>query len=262
MFYEWEKPFDERCLFLSEKLFAEFNSITAEGTGNLGENRVHGAYNRVRGKLASFLTATERGAAASIRIRSAPRRTEPEFFPSAFEAAMGVVHARQKIGSFAVDGKEIESISDLANRAAPIVFDSLGPAYGGGWDFPEEYGAEHYVAAVNTMPSGMRWGSNKEYSARLVHWMNNIWRRKFRATNGYFREIYPINYLLGTHLDAPFRGAPLSKFMEATGSLRPCEFNEKMYRWDILDENINEVRNELEPSGLVLSSPAEPLSPD
>ena len=261
MFYEWEVPFDERCLFLSEMLLSEFGSMPVEGTGSLGKKEAHGAYKKVRTRLAGFLTGAGTDA-PSIRVRSAPRVAEPDFFPSALEASMGIVHAGQKIGLFAVDEQEIANIHALANRAAPIVFGVLGAAYGGCWDFPAEYGAGGYVATVITVPRGVNVMANEEYGARLNRWRDNIWHRKLRARQGYFREIYPINFLLDAHLGRSFRGARLSKFMEATGTLRPCAFNEKMYQWDVPDETIGEVRIALEPSGLVLSSPAEPLPPD
>ena len=60
----------------------------------------------------------------------------------------------------------------------------------------------------------------------------------------------------------PFRGRPLSKTIETTGTLRPFALNKKMYRWDVPKERLNEAREELEWSGLILSSEAEPLQMD
>lgn len=263
MFYEWETPFDERCLLLSENLLSEFSSTPAEGTGALtdrsGEQRkAHGDYKKVRAKLAGFL-ANPGDSVPSISVSGLPRIEASGFFPFAFEVELGAAHEAQKFGSFAVAEKEIAGIHALVDRAAPMVFGVLGSAYGGCWDFPAEYGAGGYVATVNTMLSGMKWGSNEAYGARLNRWRDNIWHRRLRARQGYFREIYPINFVLDAHLEMPFRGTPLRKFIDAEGSLQRCEFNEKMYRWDVPEENLNAVRVALEPSGLILSSEAEPL---
>ena len=174
---------------------------------------------------------------------------------------MGIVHAGQKIGSLAVDESQVTRFHVLADRAAPIIFSVLGSAYGGCWDFPLSYGAGGYVATLVTVPRGVGVMANEEYGARLNRWRDNIWHKKLRARQGYFREVYPINFLVENHLNASFQGAPLSKFMEATGTLRRCEFSEEMFRWDVSESNLGEVRMALEPSGLVLSSAAEPVPP-
>ncbi len=260
MLYEWKAPLDERCLSLCERLLAEFGISPAEGTGCRGYKRTHGSYKKIRARLAALL-ASGVGADVSVRVRSVLKSTAPEFFPSDFEAAFGRVYGGQKIGSFAVDQTKAESPQALADSIAPIMFGVLDSAYGGCWNFPAEYGAEHYVAAVNTMPIGMKWGSNPRYANRLIRWRDNIWHRGLRARDGYFREVYPINFLLEAHLERKFRNAALWKFMREEGSLMQCEFSDKMFRWDVPEQNLSEVRAALEPSGLVLSSEAEPLVP-
>jgi hypothetical protein len=257
MVYEWEAPLDERCLPLCERLLAEFGISPDEGTGSSGQKRTHGSYKKTRARLAALL-ASGGGSDVSVRVRSVLKSNAPEFFPSEFEAAFGRVHGGQKVGSFAVDQTKVESPKALVDSIAPIVFGVLHSAYGGCWNFPAEYGAEHYVAAINTMPIGMKWGSNPNYARRLVRWRDNIWHRGLRARDGYFREIYPINFLLEAHLERKFRNAALWRFMKEQGSLLQCEFSNKMYRWDVPEQNLSEVRIALESSGLVLSSEAEP----
>jgi len=55
------------------------------------------------------------------------------------------------------------------------------------------------------------------------------------------------------------QGAPLSKFMETHGALRLFEFNINMFRWYLDIDSLNDVREEMEDSGLILSSEIEPL---
>ena len=264
LFCEWETPFDERCVFLGERLLNDYGSKPVEGSGGLvgpaGEqNSAYGDYKKIRPKLIQYLSHPENNN-PSMWIRGGPRENKRDFFPFALEWSLGLAHGGQKFGSFAVDESQVPSASDHADRAAPIIFQGLGSAYGGCWDFPSELGADGYSATVSTMPRDMKWGADTLYNARLTRWRDNIWRRKLRARQGYFREIYPINFLLDAHLNAPFEGAPLADFMKKFGALRRCEFNEKMHRWDVPEANLAEVRTALEPSGLVLSSATEPAT--
>lgn len=258
MFYEWEALYDRRLLDLGDRLLAEFGASSVEETGNLGDKKIHGSYKKARPVLENFFERCGSDLHPGIRLRSAPAR-DNDFFPSDIEFDAHVKLSGQKQGVFAVDETLVASIRKLSERVASIIFDGLGAGYGACWDFPSELGVEGYLASVSMMPSGMKWGADEKYAARLNRWRDNVWHRKLRARDGYFREIYPINFLLETHLSMPFRDAPLSKFMETAGSLQSCEFNHKMYRWDVPDENLGEVREALDPSGLILSSEAEPL---
>lgn len=266
MFYEWEAPLDERCLFLAEQLLAEFGTEPVEGTGALtnwsGDQRqAHGDYKKVRAKLGRFLTEANQDGnqlQPSMRVRSVPRVAESGFFPCALEVTFAVAPGGQKVGAFSVDDGHIESATTLADRVEALIFGALGTAYGGCWEFPAVLGSEGYVATVSSMPQNMKWGVDEHYVARLNRWRDNIWHRKLRTRQGYFREIYPINFVLDAHLNASFQGAPLSSFMREFGVLRRCEFNKKMHRWDVPPANLAKVRTVLEPSGLVLSSATEP----
>lgn len=258
MLYEWHAPYDRQLLDVGDKLFAEFSASSVEETGNLGDEQTHGKHKKVRPVLEGFFEKASSELRPGIRLRSSSIR-DNNLFPSDLEFNAHVNISGQKQCALAVDEELVTSAHELSDKVETIIFTQLGVGYGGCWDFPAEIGAEGYLSSVSMMPSGMKWGADKDYSTRITRWRDNIWRQKLRASRGYFREIYPINFLLETHLNMPFRDEPLSKFMEATGALRPFEFNEKMYRWDVPDETLNEVREALEPSGLILSSDVEPL---
>lgn len=109
------------------------------------------------------------------------------------------------------------------------------------------------------MPVGVSWNSNREYADRITRWRDNRQLKKLTTRAGYFREIYPINFVLDTHLAMPFRGGMLSEFMQANGTLRPLDMHDEIFRWDVPDPIIPHVRGSLEESGLILSSNAPPL---
>ena len=266
IFHEWETPLDARFLSLAETLLSGFGSTAVEGSATLTDDRgeekdVHGDYRKVRRKLARFL-AEPGDASPTVQIWGAPRIADSGFFRFAYDIGAGVAHDGQTYGWFAAHETQVSHFRVLADRAAPMVFGALGSGYGGCFDFPARYGVAGYVATVVTVPRGVSVMANEAYADRLQRWRENIWHRGLRARQGYLREVYPVNFLLEAHLRMPFRGAPLARFMEAEGRLEPCAFNAAMYRWDVPEENLGAVRMALEPSGLVLSSAAEPLRVD
>ena len=259
MIYDWERPIDRSWLDAFEAPFAEFGAVPVEGTGHLEKKKSHGAYKRVRKKLAEFLENAEEKQDFSVRIRSEETDPNDGFCPSDVVVSFGLSDSSRKAACVAVRESLVSGPDELIERVERAIFDKCGAFYGGAFDFPAAFGPDAYLVSLGAIPKGHKWNSNREYSARITRWRKNTLNRKLRPSRGYFREIYPINFVLETHLNMPFRDAPLSKFMEATGALRPFEFNEKMYRWDVPDEHLNEVREALEPSGLVLSSETEPL---
>ena len=259
MVFDWECPIDSSWLDAFEAPFAEFGAVPVEGTGHLEKRKTHGAYERVRKKFAEFLEDAEEKQDFSVRIRSEETDPNDGSCPSDVIVSFGVSSPARKAACVAVRESLVSDPDELIERVGRTIFDKCGPFYGGAFDFPAAFGPDAYLASLRAIPKGHKWNSNRDYSARITRWRKSILNRKLRPSRGYFREIYPINFLLETHLNMPFRDAPLSKFMEVTGALRPFEFNEKMHRWDVPEKQLKEVREALEPSGLVLSSEAEPL---
>lgn len=259
MIFDWERQVDSTWLDAFEAPFAEFGASPVEGTGHLEKKKSHGAYKRVRKKLAEFLDEAEEKQDFSLRIRSEETDPNDGFCPSDITVSLGVTSPARKAACVAVREGLVSDSDELIERVGRAIFDKCGAFYGGAFDFPAAFGPDAYLASLGAIPKGHKWNSNRDYSARITRWRKNILNRKLRPSRGYFREIYPINFVLETHLNMPFRDAPLSKFMEAAGVLRPFEFNEKMYRWDVPEKQLKEVREALESSGLVLSSEAEPL---
>ena len=259
MVFDWERQVESSWLDVFEFLFSEFDLEPAEGTGNLGKRQSHGAYKRVRRKLAEFLGEAEEAESFSIRIRSEATHPRDGFFPSDALVSFGVSSGPRKAACFAVREGLVSAPDELVQRIGPPVLSKFGAFYGGAWDFPAAFGPDAYLVSLGAVPKGHLSTSNADYFARITQWRKNVLNRKLRPASGYFREVYPINFLLETHLNMPFRDEPLSGFMTETGTLRSCDFNEQMYRWDVPKERLEEVQGALESSGLILSSEVEPL---
>ena len=259
MVYGWEKPIGPEWIDVIEDIFLVFGHEPFEGMGNLGELHSHGSYNRVRKRLRGFSENPNESELFAIRVRSSPDFIDEAFFPCNIEVSLGFSHSNPKKAVVAVREALISDYKELVTRIGKNFFDLFGSFYGGAWDFPAAFGPSDYMVSVRAIPGRLPYGINDAYANRITRWRDNIWHKKCQVRSGYFREIYPINFLLETHLNAPFRGQPLYKFMEKNGSLEMFEFNEKMHCWNITEENLDFVRKTLEPSGLVLSSAANPL---
>jgi hypothetical protein len=262
MFYDWERELGEKWLDLVDAIFAEFGVEPREGTGNLGKAHSHGSYKRVRNRLREFLQA-EKGARRDFRIQGEPYVMAEGFFPSDIGVVWGHSISMQegwtKSGLIAVRGNRAESCHALVERIGARLFQKLGGVYGAAFDFPTLYGPDAYLSSVGAIPKGGSGLANRKYTARMTRWRDNTWQLGLRAGQGYLREVYPINFVLEAHLKMPFQGRPLSELMEKVGDLRPSGYDDRMYRWDVPEESLETVRQALEPSGLILSSPTPPL---
>ena len=81
-----------------------------------------------------------------------------------------------------------------------------------------------------------------------------MWDDGLRARQGYLREVYPTNFLTEPHLSRSYQGRPFREYMEDNGRVAPSNFHDDVYRWDVPATRLRSVREELEPSGIVLSS--------
>jgi len=260
MFYDWEISLCPKWLELAAEVFAEFGQTIFEGTGNLGSEHSHGRYGRVLKRLAGFLGSVERGVASNfdIRVWSQPYVETDAFFPCDVEMVWSVHASGRKAGMIAVREKLVENGDALIKRVGRSLFHSTGVVYANAFDFPAVFGPDAYLASVGTIPSGMSTRINEKYSTRITQWRDNRWKGLL-SSQGYLREVYPINFVFDAHLNIPFQERPLSDYMKRVGNLNVSEYNDKMYRWSVPTEIIERVRLDLESSGIVLSSPQPPI---
>lgn len=251
IFYDWEKPVGSDWLSLVEAFFSEFGQEPFEATANLGDQRSHGRFSRTKKKLARLLESKGNQASLNIRIRGEAR--SESFFPCDVEISLTTRPSGQKEGLIAIRQNLVESCVALVARLGKNLFDATGEVYAGAFDFPTVFGPAAYWASLGTIPSGGSSLANKEYLERLTRWRDNRWNGVM-TKDGYLREVYPINYVLESHLNMPFRGASLGAHMERVGVLKVSECSSKMFRWLIPVERLPWVRSELESSGLILSA--------
>jgi hypothetical protein len=229
------------------------------GTGHLDDSKSHGSYPRVRKRLAGFLDAYREGASLGVELQSELIDEKQSSFATMTSASIGASRSGARSASIAVDQSLVSSPEQLVEAIASTFFEVTGPCYGGAFRFPVMFGPDGYRVSVGMESRGVPPMANRAYMARITRWRDNLWRRKLRPSSGYFREIYPINFLLDAHLNMPFRDVRLSEFMEVNGTLSNYGLQKGMYRWDVSEKNLDGVREALEPSGLILSSSAEPL---
>lgn len=254
-FYDWSNLVGTEWIEIAKNIFSEFGENIYEGTGNLGSQHTHGQFNRVQKKLVSFLDKLKNSNNEfnfDVRLLSEKYKENDAFFPGNIEIVIGVKSSGKKNGLIAIRENKIGSLDQMVEKIGNIVFESTGATYAGLFEFPTLFGPDCYLSGVSSIPSGMSSLINETYSTRITQWRDNCWAG-FSPKQGYFREIYPINFLFESHITATFNNKPLVHYMEKFGILSKSNFN-NMYRWDIPEKNLDQVRIDLEKSGLILSA--------
>lgn len=259
-FYDWEKPIDAEWMDKIIEMFAEFGQVIDEGTGNLGAQHSHGSFRRVKKRLAGFLSGIygNVGQNFDIRLRSVANYKSDAFFPCDMEIVFNSHRFGNKGGMLAVRENLIGSSKLLVEKVGEKLFSLTGATYAGVFDFPTMFGPECYQASVSAVPRGMDTFINEAYKKRITKFRDNR-GHGFLTNQGYLREVYPINFLLETHLKMPFHNQSLSEYMQRVGTLERIH-DKNMYRWDIPLGILDDVRQEFESSGLILSSALPPLA--
>ncbi len=253
MFYEYNNDVTADWLETAESFFTLFKLSPAKANGHVGKKKSSGSYFRIKEKLKNFLILSSEDYELDIRIDSKHIYKDEKFFPCKMRYSRQKIHLRQ--GVIAVRSSSSDSLDNFISVIAEPLFNSIGISYAHAFDFPACYGPDYYLASVGTVLSRDSLSKNENYKKRLTNWRDNIWHKKKKPSQGFFREIYPINFLLQAHLDRDFQGRPLEDYMKKVGTLERCDFNPEVFRWDVSEDVIDSVRQALEPSGLVLSAP-------
>lgn len=259
--HDFEEQSSPRWLALSERVLALAGQPAETIVFKSGSAKSMGMLSRTRKRVAALLEAASSTAGrVSLRVRSRQDSETYNFFPSLAEICIGSGDTLPGLAEFAVDASVSAGLSEVVSRVAPLMFGALGAAYGYALDFPTSFGPEAYSATVVAVTEGLRTPDEQEYADRLLRWRNRI-SGGLLPRLGYLREVYPVNFLLQTHLNMPFRGEQLSSYLRSEGTLAPSGFHDAVFRWDVPFEILDRVRVDLEESGLVLSARAEPLPP-
>ena len=255
MFYEFDRGFSADWLDWVETVFSAFDVKPHTVSASIGDKELSGLYPRVRKRLAALLNTKMGMESPDVRIDSRETQPAESFFPSEIRVAWSTTVGGQKNGVIAVRASLIDSVGELVERLEKSLFEMIGTAYAHALDFPAEFGPDFYLGSVGAVPTGYTTQENTAYEERLVQWRDRIWHGGVRARQGYLREVYPINFLLEPHLGRPYQNCPFRDYMERNGKITFSKFCEGLYRWDVESERLSLVREDLERSGLVLSSP-------
>ena len=255
MFYEHHRDLCTDWLDAVTQIFSLFGLEPSHVLATGPKKKINGGYSRVRKRLSAFVQEHSRSDDFDVQIDSRRRHEYEDFLPCDLRLAWNNSTADIAAGMVSVRSERAGGLADMADRVAPIVYGQIGPAYANAFDFPAIYGPGYYLSSVGTFLRGQSTLANEEYNARMTRWRDRVWHDGKRPSQGYFREIYPINFLFETQLSSSFRGRNLSDYMLEHGSLERCEFDAGIFRWDIEPGTLHVVRRDLETSGLVLSSP-------
>ena len=260
MIFEWTNPLNSSIQTFVENSFSKLNSIPKIGTGHNKNCNSHGSYNRVKKRLYGFLDDKDETEKFDIRIRDKNVESTNNFFPCTVEFVANNSDAHPKQAQISVSETVLGNPADLVDLFMQDLLKEFGVFCGGCLSFPTQYGPAQYLSSIGAIPQGEAWGKNKLYTERITRWRNNVWRKGLNPSSGYFREIYSINFLLSSHLKMPFRDKALSSYLENHGQLSEIKNSQNMFRWNLTTSELDNVRSDLEDSGLILSSETKPLS--
>ena len=156
-----------------------------------------------------------------------------------------LIAIREKQG---IDGPQL-----LLERVGELVSKKLGGGYGGVFTFPAEFGPDYYLYSVGAHYGEIPHNANDAYDQRITRWRRRQDYPKIRPARWLFfgKSIRSI-CCSTSHLSKPFRGRPLVDFMRETGTLTQFEYCKEMHRWDVPPSALEDVREALEESGLIL----------
>ena len=255
MFYEYENVLGEDWLECVEQMFSANEQVPAIAVANLGSDRAKGKYERVKARLRDLLRRQADESAVDVRIDSEHAFPDDAFFPCRMRVAWSTSIGGLRQGVVAVRGSASSSeLTRMVERTCRPLFKKIGVAYAHAFTYPAAYGPDFYLSAVGAIPSGHSSLKNMEYAERLTRWRDNTWHRRKRPSEGYLREVYPINFLMAGQVERAINGQSLKDYMTRTGTLRPCESIKGRYRWDVPDSLLAQARRDLEGTGIVLSA--------
>lgn len=252
--YAWDKELSPDLLNVIECIFQRYGAFPGIATGYGSEDqKSHGKYDRVRTRLASFI----RGKFFSFRINGQQSFVMDSFYPCDMQFVLNVSNTGYKHGMFSARAHIGKSLKGFIATIQEFCFDLVGSVYATGFEFPAPYGPDAYLASVSAFPKGYS-TVDAEYSNRITRWRDRTRRDWTLPRKGFLREVYPINFLLEQHLKASIGDCTLMEYAGSMGKLEKCQPGLNMWRWDVPISNLDRVREELETSGLILSSETPP----
>ena len=234
--------------------FAAFDQSPVAIAGAVGDTKVNGSYDRAKPKLVRLIDGRTSVAEPDIRIDSEVLAPTEEFFPSGMRVAWSTSIGGMTQGMVAVRERLDTTLAKMIDTVAPLVFRAVGDAYAHAFSFPAAYGPDFYLSSVGAVLPGESSTANTIYNKRITQWRDKTWHERKRPSEGYIREVYPINFVTGKQLSIEFGDAKFIDYMKTVGEVHKCDYGVDLYRWVVFDHNLEQVRQEMESSGVVLSA--------
>lgn len=171
-------------------------------------------------------------------------------------------HSPKTLVSFGVRCPPAHDPMEVSLKTEQLLIQYFAPGYGFVTHYPAAFcwdKVAHGIAYVPNYWDGFRDIDNNTYQRRLFRSADEReWC--FRPERGWLREVYTINLINDRHLAAPFNGGTLGDYIATHGTLARNIHGSELHRWHVPNDIIDQVRNDLEPSGLILSSETEPVA--
>lgn len=248
MFYDAEKEVNGNWVDWLETIFLKFNSEPDSIIFQQGGKTKRGKYINLR---ESFLSSTKNNE-VDFQIRSVKKDSLSDFFPSAVSISINASGPGKAQGAISLTEELVPNISDFSSSIASELFSLAGSFYGHSSRFPIILGPDSYAAGVGAIPKGWSFASTRPYTNRLTNWRKKT--NQLDSIPGSFREVFPINFLKKSHLEAKISGRPAKLIFEKFGSIIEVSPTGDQYMWLVESVKLKLLRNILEKEGLILSS--------
>jgi len=254
MFYGLVKPLNERWIEIIESFFEQHGQSPDQLIVNSDTIQGNGGYRRVKNKLTAALIEASQEKEIDLRVRSQECVMDDGFMPCDIEVAISTNKSGVTQGVFSVDSCLAPNLNQFAKLLAMNIENLGGQFYGHASKFPALYGPESYLACVGTIPRGHNFMETRAHTKRITSWRENIRSKSTDPKNGFFREIYPINFLTQQHLEKTINNMSASHFFKKYGILEELRRNTDMFVWSLKERGRKKAALVLKKEGLVLSS--------
>ncbi len=252
--YDWGSARYPNLILMIEAFFDRYGCKPKFATGSLDDIDFHGSYSRNKKKIASFNYAAEKSEFTDLRVLSEEEQIDGCTINKCGFLFRVSVDGRKE-AMFYIHEKLISSVECELKFMEDITLDCLKFRYGAAFTFPFEYGPEQYLSGINLIPRGESFNSNRPYKKRLETWRQNYKDKSFMMHEGYFREIYPVNYFTSKHYQNKVFGNDLFKLTRDFGVLDIVTQDDegKLFKWTLNEGDLRKVRPVAESLGIILS---------
>lgn len=252
--YDWEVACYSNLLGMIEAFFNRYGYKPKYGTGSHDDTNFHGSYSRNRRKIALSFTEAAQSEFTDIRVLSEEEQIG-DYAISRCGFLFRVSSDGRKEAMFFIHDNLVDNVECHSRSMENEVLNCIQFRYGAIFNFPFEYGPEQYLSGINLIPKGESFNTNKPFKRRLDTWRQNYKDKSFMMHQGYFREIYPVNYFNSKHFENKVFGDELFRLTRDFGVLKIVtqDKENKLFKWTLNEIELRKVRPVAESLSIVLS---------